>query len=150
MWLMGALPTLEQESLAPCVSEKTRSEVIQMEAMESNVRPASRRQLAYIRRLKLEMGEEQPEISEELSVSDASELITELIAKAQQNGHPVAQRKINEPRLGMAMKESFRLWTGLGRSIHKDNRTAFVDYTIETYNLFTEIAEKLEQEGQAQ
>jgi len=92
------------------------------------------------------VGEAEPEITEEMSVSEASERITELISRARQNG-VVVQRQINEPRLGMAMKESFRQWSALGRSIRDERRKAFIDYTIDTYNLFTEIAEKL---GQAQ
>jgi hypothetical protein len=109
-------------------------------------KPASKRQLAYIRRLQTVVGEAEPEINEEMSVSEASAVIGELMARARQNGVAV-QRQINEPRLGMAIKESFRHWTALGRSVHDERRTAFIDYTIDTYNLFTEIAEKL---GQAQ
>ena len=109
-------------------------------------KPASKRQLAYIRRLQTVVGETEPEIAEEMSISEASEIITELIARARQNGVAV-QRQINEPRLGMAIKECFRQWTALGRSIHDERRTAFIDYTIDTYNLFTEIADRL---GQAQ
>jgi hypothetical protein len=112
-------------------------------------KPASKRQLAYIRRLQTVVGETEPEITEEMSVSEASEIISDLIARARQNGVPV-QRPVNEPRLGMAMKESFRHWTALGRSIRDERRNAFIDYTIDTYNLFTEIAEKLGQDSQAQ
>jgi DNA-binding transcriptional regulator LsrR (DeoR family) len=69
-------------------------------------KPASKRQLACIRRLQMVMGEDEPEISEEMSVSEASNLISELISRARQNG-VVVQRQVNEPRLGMAMKECF-------------------------------------------
>jgi len=34
--------------------------------------------------------------------------------------------------------------TVLGRNIHDQRRQAFIDYTIDTYNLFTRIAEKLD------
>ena len=95
------------------------------------------------------VGETEPEITEEMSVSEASAVISELISRAQQNGIAV-QRQINEPRLGMAMKESFRQWTALGKNIHDERREAFIDYTIDTYNLFSEIAEKLGQDSQAQ
>jgi hypothetical protein len=132
-----------QAVLAPCVSEKTRS-VIGMET-----KPASKRQLAYIRRLQTVVGETEPEITEEMSVSEASALISELVSKARQNG-VVLQRQINEPRLGMAIKECFRQWSALGRSIHDERRKAFIDYTIDTYNLFSEIADKLGQDAQAQ
>jgi len=74
--------------------------------METNGKPASKRQLAYIRRLQTVVGEDEPEISEEMSVSEASEIISELISRARQNG-VIVQRQINEPRLGMAMKEFF-------------------------------------------
>ena len=112
--------------------------------MEINGKPASKRQLAYIRRLQTVVGGEEPEISEEMSVSEASEIISELISRARQNG-VVVQRQINEPRLGMAMKECFRQWSALGKNIHDERRKAFIDYTIDTYNLFTEIADKLDQ-----
>ena len=118
--------------------------------METNGKPASRRQLACIRRLQVEMGEEEPEMTEELSVSDASKLISELVSRARQNGFATGQRPVNEPRLGMAMKECFRQWTALGRNIHEERREAFIEYAIKTYNLVTEIAEKLGQEAQAQ
>jgi hypothetical protein len=117
--------------------------------METNGKPASKRQMACIRRLQMVMGEDEPEISEEMSVSEASEIISELIARARQNG-VVVQRPINESRLGMATKECFRQWTALGKSIHDKRRKAFIDSTIDTYNLFTEIAEKLGQDAQAQ
>jgi len=48
------------------------------------------------------------------------------------------------------MKECFRQWTALGKNIHDERREAFIDYTIDTYNLFSEIAEKLGQDSQAQ
>jgi hypothetical protein len=114
--------------------------------METIGKPASKRQLAYIRRLQTVVGESEPELTEEMSVSEASEIINELISKARQNGVAV-QRQINEPRLGMAIKECFRQWSALGRGIQEERRKAFIDYTIDTYNLFSEIAEKL---GQAQ
>ena len=79
-----------------------------------------------------------------MSISEASAVISELISRARLNGVAV-QRQINEPRLGMATKECFRQWSALGRSIHDERRTAFIDYTIDTYNLFTEIADKLGQ-----
>jgi hypothetical protein len=112
-------------------------------------KPASMRQLAYIRRLQTVVGETEPEISEEMSVSEASEIISEFISRARQNEVAV-QRPVNELRLGMAMKECFRQWTVLGKNIHDERRKAFIDYTIDTYNLFTEIAEKLGQDSQAQ
>ena len=57
-------------------------------------KPASKRQLAYIRRLQTVVGETEPEITEEMSVSEASAVISELIARARQNGVAV-QRPLN-------------------------------------------------------
>ena len=108
------------------------------------VKPASVKQLAYIKRLSWEMGEREVEICEEMSSSDASRVISELIAKAGKNGAVNGLIKINEPRLGMTMKECFRYWTSLGRDILGDRRNAFAREVISTYELFTEIAEQLE------
>ena len=86
-----------------------------------------------------------------MSSAGASRIISELITKAQKNeainGKPKPVR-INEPRLGMAMKECFRRYTYLGRDIWVKKREFFVEKAIETYNLFTEIAEKIEQNTQ--
>jgi len=69
--------------------------------METNGKPASKRELAYIRRPQMVVGEDEPEISEEMSVSEASYLISELISRARQNGFLGVQRQISEPRLGI-------------------------------------------------
>jgi len=82
-------------------------------------KPASKRQLAYIRRLQTVVGETEPEITEEMSVSEASAVISELVSKARQNG-VVLQRQIKEPRLGMAIKECF-----LCRYRHKKHNADF-------------------------
>ena len=84
-----------------------------------------------------------PEVKNEITRSEASGIIKALIVHARPNGSLKRQVNINEPRLGMAMKESFRLWTGYGRDIWEQRRKAFIEETIETYNLFTEIAEKV-------
>ena len=107
------------------------------------VKPATLRQLAYIRRLCREMGESEVELSEEMSSLDASRVISELIVKAGKNGAANGLIKVNEPRLGMAMKECFRLWTLNGQDIWKDKRSAFIKEAMSTYWLFTEIAEKV-------
>ncbi len=108
------------------------------------VKPASVRQLAYIRRLCTEMGESEPEISQKMNSPEASRVISGLIVKARQNGVEGVQVKINEPRLGMATKECFRLWNALGRDVLGDRRSAFIREAINTYELFTEVAEKVE------
>jgi len=110
-------------------------------------KPASNRQLAYIRRLQAELGTDTIELSPEISSSEASTLIGELIARAQKNGSANGynkQVKISEPRLGMAMKECFRKWKGNGYDIYGKHREAFVKDAINAYNLFTEIAQKVE------
>ena len=111
-------------------------------------KPASKRQLAYIRRLQTVVGETEPEITEEMSVSEASAVISGLVSKARQNG-VILQRQINEPRLGMAMKECFRLTARYGWDIDGQYRKYFIEKVIRTYHLFTEIAETLESETKA-
>ena len=108
------------------------------------VKPASVKQFAYIKRLSREMGECEVEVSEGMSSSDASRIISELIVKAGKRGATNSRIKVNEPRLGMTMKECFRHWTSLGRDIWGNRRSAFVREVISTYELFTEIAENVE------
>ena len=50
------------------------------------VKPASAKQLAYIKRLSREMGKREVEVCEEMSSSDASRIISELIVKARKSG----------------------------------------------------------------
>ena len=112
---------------------------------------ASVRQLAYIKQLKTDLGEDYQEPDNEMSSAGASRIISELITKAQKNGISNGKSKpmrINEPRLGMAMKECFRRYTYLGRDIWDKKREFFVEKSIETYKLFTEIAEKMEENTQ--
>ena len=106
-------------------------------------KPATIKQMAYIDRLQKEIGDDLPDVKDEISRSEASGIIRELIVKTRQNGSLNNEVRINEPRLGMAMKECFRLWTGLGRDIWQEKRKSFIEEAINTYNLFTEIAEKL-------
>ncbi|MDY6990174.1 MAG: hypothetical protein SWQ30_19200 [Thermodesulfobacteriota bacterium] len=111
-------------------------------------KPASDRQIAYIKSLRAELGGNGSEISHEMTSFEASKLISELIAKAQKNGAVNGQAKnvrINEPRLGMAMKECFRQWAGKGWDVYGKDRTAFIKDVIETYSLFTEIASVVDQ-----
>ena len=109
-------------------------------------KPATSKQLAYIKRLQEEIGVDQ-ELRDEIRSVQASEIISGLIVKGLQNGTSHSPVKINEPRLGMAMKECFRVWTGLGRDIWDEKRKGFIEEAILTYNLFTEIADKLRQNG---
>jgi hypothetical protein len=107
-------------------------------------KPATSKQLAYIKRLQEEIGVGQ-ELKDEINSAQASGIISELIVEGLQNGTSNSPVKINEPRLGMAMKECFRLWTGLGRDIWDEKRKEFIEEAIHTYTLFSEIAEKLVQ-----
>lgn len=106
--------------------------------------PASDKQLAYIKSLQMEIGMNDLEINNEIDNFEASRIIGELIEKAQKPNSIKSCVKVNQPRLGMAMKECFRLWTGLGRDIWGEHRKAFVEKSIDTYAIFTEIAQRLE------
>ena len=100
--------------------------------------------MAYIERLKNEIGVSAPEIGGEMSSLEASRIIDQLIGKVRQNGGTNGQMKINEPWLGMAMKECFREWSRLGRDVLRTKRKAFISETISMYFLFTEIAEMVQ------
>ena len=100
------------------------------------VKPATTKQIAYIERLLEESGDSGPKVGAETTSTEASKIIQRLVSR--QNGD------INEPRLGMAMKECFRHFTSLGRDLWDEKRELFIERTIETYNLFTEIHDKLD------
>ena len=71
--------------------------------METQIglRPASTRQLEYIRKLRMELGEQRPlELREDMSSLEASRIINHLIARAQENGAMNGQARVNEPRSG--------------------------------------------------
>lgn len=110
-------------------------------------RAASERQLQYIKRLCFEMGGALPELDRGMSSMEASQLIGELIGKRSDYGVSNVQREsvINEPRLGMAMKECFRIWTQWGWDIWNNaaKRASFTKEVIATYDLFTEIDERI-------
>ncbi|PKN61547.1 MAG: hypothetical protein CVU57_28740 [Deltaproteobacteria bacterium HGW-Deltaproteobacteria-15] len=114
-----------------------------------NGKPASRRQLAYIRQLRTEIGDVGPGISNDLTSVEASQLIGKLVGRLRPNelstgnGHGSRVVKINEPRLGMAMKECFRLMAGNGWDVYADKRRQYIEKVIRTYFLFTEVAERL-------
>ena len=111
-------------------------------------KPATSKQMAYIQRLQKEIGQNGPEIKDKISRYEASKIISELIANAYKNGTYNSQAKnirINEPRLGMAMKECFKVWKKNGWDIGDKHREDFIKDAINTYNLFTEIARRLGQ-----
>jgi hypothetical protein len=112
---------------------------------------ATAKQVAYIKTLKGDLGEENLEIiQKELSVEKPSAIIEGLLSKMGRNTCETRHvRKVNEPRLGMAMKECFRLWRRNGHDIYEKRRKLFKENVIETYWLFTEIAEVVEQGGRA-
>ena len=116
-------------------------------------RPASRKQLAYIKQLRTEIGDVDPEVDFDLSSAEASQLIGKLMGRLGGNGLSTGNGysghigRINEPRLGMAMKECFRLTAGHGWDVYGDYRKYFIEKVIKTYLLFTEIAERVEKEA---
>jgi hypothetical protein len=124
-------------------TEDLKSEVIQMPTQAVS-KPATSRQLAYIKRLHSELGMERPDTNADMSASEASSLISELIPKARTNGALsglIRNHKVNEARLGMAMKECFRLYTRIGGDIWEERRAQYIRRVNETYELFTEIGE---------
>lgn len=87
---------------------------------QATTKPASERQMAYIKRLQAEIGEDAQNIGNDMTTFEASQMISQLIAQAGKNGTRDGHHKpvrINEPRLGMAMKETFRYWMSLGRDV---------------------------------
>jgi hypothetical protein len=109
--------------------------------MSINSAPATNRQIEYIKRLQRKMGVK-GEISTKLDSMEASRLIGDLVFGL--NSVSDLRSKINEPRLGMVMKECFRLWKNNGWDIYKKHREAFIADAVDAYRLFSEIAEKLE------
>lgn len=107
--------------------------------------PASERQMAYIRRLHMELGKPAPRLRQELSRAEASKVIENLLRKSAQINRANGQRKINGPRFGMAMKECFRYSVSLGQDIWEDpiRRPQLIDRVIETSHQFTEIADRI-------
>jgi len=98
--------------------------------------PATKSQIEYIKGLQRRMGIK-GEIKN-INSLEASRLIGDLVS-ALNTG-----QKINEVRLGMAMTECFRLWKNNGWDIYNKHRKAFISDAVNTYWLFSEIAEKLE------
>ena len=108
--------------------------------METSPAPATNRQIDYIKRLQRKMGIKGG--VKKINSLKASRLIGDLVS-ALNSGHD-QRSKIDEPRLGMAMRECFRLWKKNGWDIYKKHRKAFITDAVNTYWLFSEIAEKLE------
>ena len=102
--------------------------------------PATKAQIEYIKRLQRKMGIKGG--VKKINSLKASRLIGDLVS-ALDSGHD-QRSKIDEPMLGMAMTECFRLWKKNGWDIYKKHRNAFIADAVDTYWLFSEIAEKLE------
>jgi len=115
-----------------------------------NSKPASSRQIGYLRKLQAEAGGADQAIPPDLNSWQASHMIAELISRKQdtefQPADSLQPRTVNHIRLGLAMKMCFRLWTGRGHDVWDENRDAFKRRVIATYNLFTEIAETMDRE----
>ena len=111
-----------------------------------NMKKATPRQLAYIRQLMKRKGDEDIELEESLNFQEASKIIEDLLGISPQNSK-VQSVKINEPRLGMAMKECYKMWRNCGRDVFDEHRERFKEDVIKTYQLFAEIAHTLEQQN---
>ena len=110
-------------------------------------RKATPRQLAYIQQLRRRQGKGSIELDENLSAQEASKMIEGLMGISPKNGQAHFS-KINEARLGMVLKECFRHFRHYEKDILKEHRQRFKENVIKTYQLFTEIAQELEQSSQ--
>ena len=108
-----------------------------------NMKKATPRQLAYIRQLMKRKGDEDIELEESLNFQEASKIIEDLLGISPQN----SKAKINEPRLGMAMKECYKMWRNCGKDVFDEHRERFKEDVIKTYQLFADIAHTLEQQN---
>jgi hypothetical protein len=123
--------------------------------MEAETRMATPRQLAYIERLGTDTGVTIAKPMAELTMMEASELIADLLQKANvgQNGKEATNGKSrmaipgrktdfgSGARLGMAFKCVYRNWVSNGVNIFK-NKKEFIKNVLDTYKLINEIAEK--------
>ena len=117
---------------------------------ETMNRPASSKQLGYIRQLRAKTGLGGEPMPKGLTSVQASQMIGDLLSQQQTEPFVAASdlhhNRLNHSRLGLAMKECFRLWTGQGRDIWDSRRDGFVRNVVATYHLFTEIEERLKPE----
>ena len=81
-------------------------------------------------------------VNNKINSLEASRLIGDLVSALNPGQDDTS--KINKPRLNLAMTECFRLWKKNGWDIYKKHRKAFMTDAVDTYWLFSEIAEKLE------
>jgi hypothetical protein len=141
--------------LSPKVRERSLNHSQEENKMEAETKMATDRQLAYIERLGADVETTTGKHITELTMTDASELIADLLQKANvgQNGNGAATGKTtmailgrktdfgSGARLGMAFKCVYRKWTSNGADIFK-HRKNFIDTVLETYKLINEISEK--------
>ena len=126
--------------------------------MEAETRMATPRQLAYIERLGSSTGAIVGKPMAELTMMEASELIAELVQKAngaqneKEGGKGTTAfgpRKTDfgsGARLGMAFKCVYRNWVTSGTNIFKYKKD-FIKNVLDTYKLINEIAEKALETG---
>ncbi len=117
-------------------------------ASDQKEKTATAKQVGYIKVLQRDLGVKDLKLSRDLSVKEASGIIEMLLGKtvnSARNKNALPRVKVNEPRLGMAMKECFRLWRKYGHDIYEKQRDIFKQEVLKTYCLFTEIAEMVEQ-----
>ena len=110
-----------------------------------NERKATEKQMAYIQHLRRKQGKESLELDPNLSFGEASKMIREMMGTSEGQAKPT---KINEARLGMVMKECYRHFRDCQRDVLGNHREWFKDNVIKTYQLFTEIAQDLEEGSQ--
>jgi hypothetical protein len=118
-----------------------RKRSLEVNQMRTSSAPGTNRMIEHIKGLQRKMGIK-GENNKQLNNMEASRLISDLVSGL--NSGPDLRSQINEPRLGLAMKECFRLWKNNGWDIYKKHRKAFITDAVDAYRLFSEIAQKLE------
>lgn len=116
-------------------------EVPQMSSA-TEIRPASERQLSYLRNLRAELGYSKPVMEGAISSSNAFQKIDELLSRAKRSAEFKEKQPggvdQNEVRLGMVLKEVYRINKAFGRDVLGRHRTKFMEEAIETYELFSQ------------
>ncbi len=112
-----------------------------------NTKKATEKQMSYIQHLRRMQGKESLDLKEDLGFEEASKMISELMGTSKP-GEQAKTHKINEARLGMVLKECYRHFRYYQRDLLGVHREWFKDNVIKTYELFTEIAQGLEQDSQ--
>lgn len=110
---------------------------------EIEIRPASERQLSYLRNLRAELGYPKTMADGAISSLDASRQIDKLLVQTKRVAGSQGKRSggvdLNEARLGMVLKEVYRVYKKYDRDILGRHRTEFMDEAMETYTLFSQI-----------